>query len=82
VLQPAVSHYFRNGPGNDAMHAEINAETLDAEYYRERAHLCHKLAEAAHAARPLFARLYFLAKEYEDKARVADFRSANRRGAL
>jgi hypothetical protein len=50
----------------------MNAETLDADFYRERARLCHELAEAARAARPLFARLFFLAKAYEEKAKAAD----------
>jgi hypothetical protein len=34
--------------------------------------LCHELAEAAAAAGPLFARLFFLAKAYEEKAMAAD----------
>jgi hypothetical protein len=50
----------------------MRAETLDADFYRQRAHLCHKLADAATAAKPLFARLYFLAKAYEEKAKAAD----------
>jgi len=56
-------------------------ETLDADFYRRRAKFCHKLAEQAQAARPLFARLYFLAKAYEDKAEAADIQSAKERGA-
>ena len=54
--------------GNDAM----DAETLDADFYRGRARLCHKLAEAATAAKPLFARLYLLAKRYEEKAEATE----------
>jgi hypothetical protein len=56
-------------------------ETLDADFYRRRAHFCHKLAEQAQEAKPLFARLYFLAKAYEDRAKAADIRSAKERGA-
>lgn len=52
-----------------------DAETLDADFYRERAHLCHKLAEAATAARPLFARLCLLARTYEEKASAAELNS-------
>jgi hypothetical protein len=37
-------------------------ETLDASFYRERARLCHALAESATVAKPFFARLSFLAK--------------------
>jgi hypothetical protein len=50
----------------------MEIETLDADFFRGRAHLCHKLAETARAAKPLFTRLFFLAKEYEDKAKAAD----------
>lgn len=46
----------------------MHAETLDAEFYRERARLCHTLAEAATAAKPIFSRLYFLARAYEQKS--------------
>ncbi len=56
----------------------LDAETLDADFYRERAHLCHKLAEAATAARPLFARLRFLARTYEEKARAAELNLVGR----
>jgi hypothetical protein len=52
------------------------AETLDAEFYRQRAHLCHKLADASQAAKPIFARLYFLAKAYEEKAAAAESKLA------
>ena len=52
------------------------AETLDAKFYRERAQLCHKLADAATAAKPLFARLYLLAKAYEEKAATAELKLA------
>jgi hypothetical protein len=44
------------------------AETLDAEYYRRQALLCHLLAKASSDARPLFTRLYALAKAYDEKA--------------
>jgi hypothetical protein len=50
----------------------MDGETLDADFYRERACLCHELAEAATAARPLFVRLFFLGKAYEEKAKAAD----------
>jgi hypothetical protein len=45
---------------------------LDAEFYRQRAYLCHQLADAAQQAKPLFVRLYFLAQEYEKKARASE----------
>jgi hypothetical protein len=57
------------------------AETLDADFYRQRANFCQKLAQQAQSARPLFARLYFLAKVYEYKAKAADIQSAQERGA-
>jgi hypothetical protein len=63
--------------GNNAMYAE----TLDADFYRQRADFCYKLADKAHAARPLYLRLCFLAKAYEDKAKAADIQSAKERGA-
>jgi hypothetical protein len=47
-------------------------ESLNGDFYRERARFCHKLAEAAAAAKPLFARLFFLAREYEQRAETAD----------
>ena len=50
----------------------MNAVTLDANFYRERANLCHRLANAATEAKPLFARLYFLAKAYEERAQAHD----------
>jgi hypothetical protein len=50
----------------------MEIETLDADFYRERAHLCHKLADASKAAKPLFTRLYLLAKAYEEKAKAAN----------
>jgi hypothetical protein len=50
----------------------MDADTLDADFYRERARSCHKLAEAATAARPLFVRLFFLAKACEERATAAD----------
>ena len=50
----------------------MSAETLDAEYYRGRAHLCHQLADSARAAKPLFARLCLLAQAYETKANAAE----------
>jgi hypothetical protein len=56
-------------------------ETLDADFFRERAEFCYKLAEKALESSPLYARLYFLAKAYEDRAKAADIRSAKERGA-
>jgi hypothetical protein len=56
------------------------AETLDADFYRQRANLCYKLADKAHAARPLYSRLHFLAKAYEDKAKAANVQSAKEGG--
>jgi hypothetical protein len=56
------------------------AETLDADYYRERAKLCHRLAEKALESRPLYARLFFLARAYEDKA-AAEHPSRPKNGA-
>jgi hypothetical protein len=50
----------------------MEIETLEANFYRDRAHLCHKLANAATDAKPLFRRLYVLATAYEEKAKVAD----------
>jgi hypothetical protein len=40
----------------------MSIETLNAAYYRERAVECFRLANTAQAAKPLSARLYFLAK--------------------
>jgi hypothetical protein len=45
---------------------------LDSGFYRDRADLCRKLAVSAEAARPLFARLYFLAEAYQERAKAAD----------
>jgi hypothetical protein len=58
----------------------MDAETLGGDFYRERARLCHALAEAAAATKPLFARLASLANEYEKKAQTADLcrRSSDR----
>jgi hypothetical protein len=50
----------------------MDAETLDADFYRDRAHFCHTLADAATAAKPLFTRLYFLAKAYEERTKTAE----------
>jgi hypothetical protein len=50
----------------------MEIETLDADFFRGRAHLCHKLADTARAAKPLFTRLFSLAKEYEERAKAAD----------
>jgi hypothetical protein len=77
AFQPTMSNYVRHTSGNDAMHAE----TLDADYYCQRADFCYKLADNAHAARPLYARLYFLANAYEDKAKAADIQLAKDRAA-
>jgi hypothetical protein len=46
----------------------MDAETLDAEYYREQAILCQKLADLAKAAKPISVRLRLLAQAYEKKA--------------
>jgi hypothetical protein len=59
----------------------MDAQTLDADFYRERAQLCHKLAGAATAAKPLFTRLHLLAKKYEEKAESADSKSARGQAA-
>jgi hypothetical protein len=50
----------------------MDAETLDGDFYRHQALVCHKLADAAPAATPLFARLNALAKSYEEKAEAAE----------
>jgi hypothetical protein len=50
----------------------MEIETLDADFFRARAHWCHKLADTARAAKPLFIRLVFLAQAYEEKAKTAD----------
>jgi hypothetical protein len=50
----------------------VEIETLDADFFRRRAHLCHMLADAAKDAKPLFRRLFGLAKAYEEKAKAAD----------
>jgi hypothetical protein len=57
------------------------AEMLDANFYRERARLCHKLAESATAATPVFARLRLLAKTYEEKAEAAESKVPLGKGA-
>jgi hypothetical protein len=57
------------------------AEMLDANFYRERAQLCHKLAESATAATPVFARLRLLAKTYEEKAEAAESKVPPGKGA-
>ena len=59
----------------------MDPETLDADFYRERARLCHTLADAATAAKPLFARLYFLARGYEERALAAEPKLAGGRAA-
>jgi hypothetical protein len=56
----------------------MSSETLDADFYRQQARMCHQLAVSAGDARPLFARLFALAKAYEEKAEAADL--AERRG--
>jgi hypothetical protein len=38
----------------------MDAETLDSDFYRERARFCHDLAETARGTKPLFSRLFFL----------------------
>jgi hypothetical protein len=50
----------------------MRAETLDVDFYRQRAYLCHHLAKVAPDAPPLFARLYLLARAYEDKATASE----------
>lgn len=49
----------------------MEIDTLEAAFYRDRAHLCHTLANAAMDAKPLFRRLYVLATAYEEKAKDA-----------
>jgi hypothetical protein len=56
--------------GNLAMRMSI--ETLSADYYRQQALECLRLADATRAAKPLFARLYLLARACEEKAKAAD----------
>jgi hypothetical protein len=60
--------------GNHAMGMSI--ETLDADYFRNQALVCYRLAEAAKAAKPLCSRLYALAKSYDEKAKAADSTSS------
>jgi hypothetical protein len=50
----------------------MEIETLDADFYRQRATLCLKLADVATVARPLYARLFFLARTYEERAAAAE----------
>ena len=50
----------------------MEIETLDGDFFRGRAQLCHKLAGTATAARPLSARLHLLAKAYEQKAEAPE----------
>jgi hypothetical protein len=50
----------------------MEIETLDADFFRARAHFCQKLAETARAAGPPFTRLFFLAEAYEKRARAAE----------
>ena len=64
------------GPKPASGSAAMHAETLDAEFYRERARLCHTLAEAATAAKPIFSRLYFLARAYEQRATAYEAKKA------
>jgi hypothetical protein len=52
-------------------HEVIRADTLDAEFYRERSAFCHQLAAASAPARLLSERLQALAKAYEHRALVA-----------
>jgi hypothetical protein len=56
----------------------MSAETLNADFYRQHAQMCHKLAATAQDAKPLFTRLFSLAKAYEEKAEEAEW--AGRRG--
>jgi hypothetical protein len=50
----------------------MEIETLDADFFRARAHFCQRLAETARAAGPLFTRLVFLAGAYEERAKAAE----------
>ncbi len=45
---------------------------LTPDYYRSRADLCFKLADTALAAKPIAARLVFLAGEYLTKVRALE----------
>jgi hypothetical protein len=47
----------------------IRPETLDAEFFRDRAALCHQLAPSGTSG-PLFERLRALAKSYEHRAEL------------
>ena len=49
----------------------IRPETLDAEFFRDRAALCHQLAPSGTSG-PLFERLRALAKSYEHRAAVTE----------
>jgi hypothetical protein len=50
----------------------LSIETLNADFYRQRALECLRLAGTAQAAKPLVTRLYCLARAYEEKAKAAD----------
>jgi hypothetical protein len=49
----------------------MNAETLDADFYRRRHDLCLELAAVVPTAKPLFLRLSSLAQTYAEKAAAA-----------
>lgn len=59
----------------------MDVQTLDANFYHERARLCHELAEVAKAAKPLFSRLYFLARAYEERAAAAELKLGRRQAS-
>jgi hypothetical protein len=46
----------------------MNANTLDAEFYRRRHDLCPELAGIVPTSKPLFLRLSSLAETYAEKA--------------
>jgi hypothetical protein len=50
----------------------MSIESLNGAYYRLRAVECLRLADKAQAAKPLFKRLFSLAKAYEEKAMAVD----------
>lgn len=58
-----------------------NAETLDADYYRQRAQSCHQLANNARAPKPLYARLHVLATKYQERANAVESFPAENRSA-
>jgi hypothetical protein len=59
----------------------MDVQRLDANFDHERARLCHELAEVAKAAKPLFCRLYFLARAYEERAAAATLKLDRRQAS-